>query len=79
MAKGSLNTPMTSVGPTPGLGGNHKGGSGTYDRHNCEVVGKKADIGAGDISLKFYEDVGMKDTAPLVSPMGTGIAMGKKK
>jgi hypothetical protein len=78
MSKGSLETPFTHA---PAAASTSDGG-GSRGRHPVDSVAQKADVGPGDLSLKFAEDL-MPSKAALDTPFqdqltGGGIINPKK-
>lgn len=73
--KGPLSTPFTHA-PQNDVGATH---TGIFNHHPTPSVSKPRDLGPGDTSVKFFEDVPHKKAA-LDTPFGTAIeGLGRKK
>ncbi len=69
MGKGSLDTPFVNASPTA----DKNSGEGVFDHNNVESIGHKADIGSGDLKLKFAETLMPSKEAlatPFMDPLG---------
>jgi len=77
----SLNSPMGNAvqGNGGATGEGHRGSDmGIYNHHVVDVVSKPADIGPGDIHLKFFDLLDGHKPVEVSSPStGTTIKMGK--
>lgn len=78
MSKSGLSSTMGSVPPGPG--GHARGqDKGVYNHHNLPVVDKPADIGPGDLDLKFFDIIDSHPDANLNSPMAVMNGTNAKK